>query len=436
VTSRRQFNRSLLLTAGSTLLLRREDASAMRVDGRRLNAHLQELAGYGRNPQGGVSRVAYSEADLKAREYAIKLMQEAQLKVGIDTAGNIVGGRAGTEPGRKPLVIGSHIDSVPEGGNYDGDVGSLAAIEVACTLSEKKIILRHPLEVIIFQNEEGGTVGSRAIASGLTANDLTLVSNSRKSIREGIRFIGGNPDSLSGAVRRKGDIAAYLELHIEQGGVLFKEKIDIGVVEGIVGVYWWDVVIEGFANHAGTTRMQDRRDALLAAARYVDAVNRIVQKTPGSQVGTVGKMQASPGAYNVVPGKVQTSLDLRDLDADKVRTIFAEIQREVREIERSTGTKFDFKSTNSTPPAPTDERIRSAIDEAAKQLGMKAKRMASGAGHDAQEIAHIAPVGMIFIPSQDGISHSPREFSKPEDIVNGANVQLQTLLRLDEMSLG
>ena len=398
-----------------------------------MNAHLEELAQYGRNPQGGVSRVAYSEADLKAREYAIKLMQEAQLKVGIDAAGNIVGARAGREPGRNPLIIGSHIDSVPEGGNYDGDVGSMAAIEVACTLSEKKVALRHPLEVIIFQNEEGGTVGSRAIASGLTDNDLTLVSNSRKSIREGIRFIGGNPDSLSGAVRRKGDIAAYLELHIEQGGVLFKEKIDIGVVEGIVGVYWWDVVVEGFANHAGTTRMQDRRDALLAASRYVDAVNRIVRKTPGSQVGTVGKMQASPGAYNVVPGKVQTSLDLRDLDADKVRTIFAEIQREVREIETATGTKFDFKSTNSTPPAPTDERIRSAVDEAAKQLGLKAKRMASGAGHDAQEIAHIAPVGMIFIPSQDGISHSPREFSKPEDIVNGGNVLLQTLLKLDEM---
>ena len=433
MTTRRQFNRSVLLTAGAALLRPREDASAMRVDGRRLNAHLEELAQYGRNPQGGVSRVAYSEADLKAREYAIKLMQEAQLKVGIDAAGNILGVRGGRESGRKPLIIGSHIDSVPEGGNYDGDVGSMAAIEVACTLSEKKVALRHPLEVIIFQNEEGGTVGSRAIASGLTDNDLTLVSNSRKSIREGIRFIGGNPDSLSGAVRRKGDIAAYLELHIEQGGVLFKEKIDIGVVEGIVGVYWWDVVVEGFANHAGTTRMQDRRDALLAASRYVDAVNRIVRKTPGSQVGTVGKMQASPGAYNVVPGKVQTSLDLRDLDADKVRTIFAEIQREVREIETATGTKFDFKSTNSTPPAPTDERIRSAVDEAAKQLGLKAKRMASGAGHDAQEIAHIAPVGMIFIPSQDGISHSPREFSKPEDIVNGGNVLLQTLLKLDEM---
>jgi len=154
---------------------------------------------------------------------------------------------------------------------------------------------------------------------------------------------------------------------------------------------------------------------------------------PGRQVGTVGKMQPSPGAYNVVPGRVQTSLDLRDLDADKVRMIFAEIQREVREIELATGTKFDFKSTNSTPPAPTDERIRGAIDEAAKRLQLRTKRMASGAGHDAQEIAHIAPVGMIFIPSVDGISHSPREFSKPEDIVNGANVQLQTLLKLDEM---
>ena len=181
--------------------------------------------------------------------------------------------------------------------------------------------------------------------------------------------------------------------------------------------------------------MNQRRDALLAAAKYIDAVNRIVTSVPGRQVGTVGKIQAFPGAYNIVPGKVTTSLGLRDLDAAKVQIIFERIQAEVRQIETATGTKFEFKQVTSSQPAPTDARFRQVIDEAAKQLGFTTKLLPSGAGHDAQEIAHLCPVGMIFVPSRDGISHSPREFSTPEDITNGANVLLHTLLRLDAMEL-
>ncbi|MGH9937212.1 MAG: M20/M25/M40 family metallo-hydrolase, partial [Blastocatellia bacterium] len=178
-----------------------------------------------------------------------------------------------------------------------------------------------------------------------------------------------------------------------------------------------------------------RRDALLAAAKYVEAVNRVVTSVPGRQVGTVGKIQAFPGAYNVIPGKVATSLGLRDLDAAKTRMMFEKIQEEVRQIEKTTGTKFEFKQTNLTPPAPTDVRVRRVFDEAAKQLGLTTKFMPSGAGHDAQEMAHLGPVGMIFVPSVDGISHSPREFSRPEDITNGANVLLGALLKLDGMKL-
>jgi N-carbamoyl-L-amino-acid hydrolase len=291
--------------------------------------------------------------------------------------------------------------------------------------------LKHPLEVIIFQNEEGGTIGSAAISRGLTEKDLNIVTNSKKSIREGIKFIGGDPDRLAGIVRKKGDLAGYLELHIEQGGVLYNEKIDIGVVEGIVGINWWEVTIEGFANHAGTTPMNQRHDALLAAARYVEVVNRVVTSVPGRQVGTVGKIQSFPGAFNVIPGKVATSLELRDLDSAKVETLFEKIMVEVRRIETETGTKFDFKQVNGSKPALTDTRFRQIIDESAKQLGLTTKALPSGAGHDAQEIADICPVGMIFVPSRDGISHSPREFSKPEDIANGANVLLQSLLKLD-----
>jgi N-carbamoyl-L-amino-acid hydrolase len=431
--NRREFNLNLLFAAGAVAMP--QSPSRVRVNGQRINAHLAELSEFGKNPQGGVSRVAYSDADLKGREYAMKLMREAKLDVGIDAAGNIVGRRRGSGQGAQPLVIGSHIDSVPEGGNYDGDVGSIGAIEVAQTLAENNVVLLHPLEVIIFQNEEGGTIGSHAIAAGLTEKELNLVTNSRKTIREGIKFIGGDTDKLSSVVRKPGDITAYVELHIEQGGFLHSEKIDIGVVEGIVGINWWDVTIEGFANHAGTTPMKGRRDALLAAAKYIEAVNRAVTSVPGRQVGTVGKIQAFPGAYNVIPGKVTTSLGLRDLDAAKTEMIFQKIQEEVRQIEKTTGTKFEFKQTNATPPAPTDLRVRRVIDEAAKQLGFTTKFMPSGAGHDAQEMAHLGPVGMIFIPSVDGISHSPREFSRPEDITNGTNVLLHTLLRLDSTKL-
>lgn len=429
--NRREFNLNLLLAVPALASLVPEGAAKPRVNGERLNARLGELARFGKTPEGGTHRLAYTDEDLAARRYASGLMREAKLEVSIDAAGNIIGRRAGSDAALKPLMMGSHIDSVPAGGSYDGQVGSMGAIEVAETLAENNVRLRHPLEVVIFQNEEGGTVGSAAISKGLTENDLSVVTNSGKTVREGIKFIGGDPDRLASAVRRKGDLAGYVELHIEQGGILHQEKIDIGVVEGIVGVFWWEVTVEGFANHAGTTPMNQRRDALLAAARYVEAVNRIVTSIPGRQVGTVGKLQAFPGAFNIVPGKVTTSLGLRDLDAAKVKMIFEKIQAEVRKIEAATGTLFAFKQVSDSQPAPTDARFRRAIDEAAKQLGLKTKLLPSGAGHDAQEIALLCPVGMIFVPSREGISHSPREYSEPADITNGANVLLHTLLKLD-----
>src|SRR6185436_15461086 len=303
---------------------------------------------------------------------------------------------------------------------------------VAHTLAEKNVRLRHPLEVIIFQNEEGGTIGSQLISGELPEKQLDLPANSGKTIREGIRILGGDPTRLTEARRKRGDIAAYLELHIEQGGTLDAEKINIGVVEGIVGINWWDVTIEGFANHAGTTAMNNRQDALLAAAKFIEAVNRIVTSVPGRQVGTVGRINALPGAPNVIPGKVVLSLELRDLDAAKINMVFEKIQAEAQKIASDSKTKFDFKEINVNIPAPTDPQIRSSISDAARELGLTTKLMPSGAGHDAQDMARLGPVGMIFVPSVGGISHSPREFSRPEDIANGANVLLHTLLKLDK----
>jgi N-carbamoyl-L-amino-acid hydrolase len=429
--TRREFNYALLLSLCSLSLRQSRAQTQLRVNGDRIMRHIQLLAEFGKNPQGGVSRVAYSDADKQGREYVLGLLREAKLDVSIDAAGNLIGRRSGTASGLAPLLIGSHIDSVPEGGNYDGVVGSMGAIEVAHTLAEKNVTLRHPLEVVIFQNEEGGLIGSRAMDGELTERELDLVSRSGKTIRDGIKFIGGDPTNLASVRRRKGDIAAYLELHIEQGGHLDTEKIKIGVVEGIVGINWWDVTIEGFANHAGTTAMNNRQDALLAAAKFIEAVNRIVTSVPGRQVGTVGRINALPGAPNVIPGKVVLSLELRDLDAQKINLLYEKIRAEAQQIATASRTSFDFKEINVNIPAPTDARIRSLIDEAARELGLSTKLMPSGAGHDAQDMARLGPVGMIFVPSVGGISHSPREFSQPDDIINGANVLLHTLLKLD-----
>jgi len=428
--NRREFNYALLISVGSAALRRFPAQTTMRVNSKRIMEHILALAEFGKNPQGGASRVAYSDADKQGREYVLGLLLDAKLDVRIDAAGNLIGSRGGSA-NLKPLLIGSHIDTVPEGGNYDGVVGSIGAIEVAQTLAENNVTTRHPLEVVIFQNEEGGLIGSRAMDGELTEKELDLVSRSSKTIREGIKFIGGDVAKLAEMRRQKGDIAAYLELHIEQGGILDSEKINIGVVEGIVGINWWDVTIEGFANHAGTTAMNNRQDALLAAAKFIEAVNRVVTSLPGRQVGTVGRINALPGAPNVIPGKVVLSLELRDLDAAKINMVFEKIQAEAQKIASDSKTKFDFKEINVNIPAPTDPQIRSSISDAARELGLTTKLMPSGAGHDAQDMARLGPVGMIFVPSVGGISHSPREFSRPEAIANGANVLLHTLLKLD-----
>jgi N-carbamoyl-L-amino-acid hydrolase len=303
-------------------------------------------------------------------------------------------------------------------------------------MQERGIRTRHPLELIVFQNEEGGTVGSRALVGELKGPDLDLGTKSGKTIRSGISFIGGNPDRLDEVTRKPGDLAAYVELHIEQGGSLHADGIDIGVVEGIVGIGWWDVTIDGFANHAGTTAMNNRRDAMLAFARFTDMVNRVITSEPGRQVGTVGKVFAFPGAPNVVPGKVMCSLEIRELDNARIASFFDRIKQEAEKIGTATGTTFAFQSTHDSKSALTDPRIQQVITNVAAELKLTSRPMPSGAGHDAQHMAHLCPSGMIFIPSIDGISHAPKEFSRPADVGNGANVLLRTLLSLDEQFAG
>ena len=438
--NRREFGASLLGGAVGIAGLRvgraHSQSARVTVNGARLNARLAELMPFGANPQGGISRVAYSDADKAAREVVMRWMREARLAPSVDFAGNIIGRRGGTDASLKPLLFGSHVDSVPDGGNYDGTLGSTGAIEVAQTLAERAMTLRHPIEVVIWANEEGGLYGSRAVSGQLTPPELKNVSNSRKTIEEGIAFLGGDPSKLDQIRRKRGDIAGYFELHIEQGGVLEQTSTAVGIVEGIVGIRQWEVTVTGFQNHAGTTPMDQRHDALLSAARFTDMVNRIVRAMPGRQVGTVGRMQPFPGATNVIPGKVICSLELRDLDDTKIATLYQQIVAEARKIGEANGTTFEYRSLHENISAPSDPRMRSIVGDSAKALGLSTRVMPSGAGHDAQAMAQLGPMGMIFIPSIGGISHSPKEFSKPEDCVNGANVLMGAVLAADAMLAG
>ena len=399
----------------------------------RIEKRIMEYAQFGKEANGKTYCVAFSKADQQGRAYYMGLMKKAGLSVTIDFAGNIIGKRNGKDNSKKPIAFGSHIDMVPAGGNYDGRVGSFGALEVIETLNENKIVTEHPLQLMIFSDEEGGTVGSSALAGSMKKEALKVVSQSGLTIGEGIKAIGGNPDSLDKVILKPGDLTCFLELHIEQGGILEKENLQIGIVEGIVGIEHWEVVVEGFANHAGTTPMNERHDALLAASKLIIAVNEVVNSYEGRHVGTVGKISAEPGAPNVIPGKVVFTLELRDLSESKIAQLFKDIQTRAEAIAKSAGVKITITNMNvSSKPALTDTKIQSQITASAKKLGLTYKQMQSGAGHDAQEMAVIAPTGMIFIPSIGGISHSPKEYSKPSDMANGANVLLQTILALDK----
>ena len=408
------------------------DWRSWRVDGQRLNQRLAELSRFGRTPQGGVSRVAFSPADIDGRGYALELMRKAGLDARIDVAGNIIGTRAGAQPGALPLVFGSHIDSVPEGGNYDGDVGSLAAIEVAHTLGERGYGNRHPLQVVIWCDEESGLTGSRGFIGDLPDGELRRPGRDGVPLADKIRRIGGDPDRIAGARHAPGSVAAYVELHIEQGGILDEKGLQIGIVEGIVGIHHYDVTIRGFANHAGTTPMDRRRNALLAAAELVLVVDRMVKSVPGRQVGTVGRLIVKPGAPNVIPGEVDLTVELRDLSAEKIESLWSRIHTEAQEIARQRGVTLDYVMQHANAPALSDPKVRAVIADAAQGLGLSSQTMPSGAGHDAQDLARICPMGMIFVPSVKGISHSPLEYTRPEDVTNGGNVLLQTILRLDQ----
>jgi len=432
--NRRQFLQHSATLATVPLMglspLRSDRRAPLRVNGVRLNSWLTSFDAIGRTPT-GINRVAYSPADLAGRSFTLDLFAQAGLVPRIDAAGNIYGRLGGSDASLTPILIGSHIDSVTDGGNYDGALGSFAAIEVARSLREQGERLRHPLDVVVWQNEEGGTIGSKLAIGDLTDADFDKVARSARTIREGIGLVGGDATRWRDAIKKPGDFACYIELHIEQGGLLEKAGVQIGVVQGIVGLRWSEVTITGVANHAGATPMDERHDAMLAAAKFTVGVNDAVTGEPGRQVATVGRLNVSPNTTNVIAAQVVLTIDLRDLDSATLVRFSERFEQLGREIGAATGTTFTFKRLVDSEPALANANVMDWIDGSAASLGLTRQPMPSGAGHDAQEISRIAPMGMIFVPSVGGISHSPREFTKAADVTRGADVLLNAVMAAD-----
>jgi N-carbamoyl-L-amino-acid hydrolase len=398
------------------------------VDGHQLLADLDSLARFGASASGGVDRVAYSQEDLEARRWLEAEMRSLSLEVRTDQAGNSIGSYPGQNSRLAPIGIGSHTDTVPQGGRYDGALGVVAALACVRALQASESRLQHAVEVINFAAEEatmGGTIGSRAMAGMMDPSILRTQAWDGQEVADHIRAAGLDPDRLAEAQRPQGSLACFLELHVEQGSTLDSSSVPMGVVEGIVGIRRYAVRFEGVANHAGTTPMADRRDALIMACPYVLAVRDIA--IAHGVVGTVGKLDLHPGAPSVIPGRVDLSVETRGLDETRLDAAEAVLS------DAAAAMAGEFSLISSKPAIRCDHRLLQELITACTELGVEYKRLPSGAGHDAMCIARIAPVAMLFVPSRGGISHSADEYTDPESCVTGARVLLHALMRIDAL---
>jgi N-carbamoyl-L-amino-acid hydrolase len=398
------------------------------IDAEHLISDLAELGRVGQAADGGYYREAFSRADLEGRALVEGFMQEAGMAVARDAALNSIGRYEGRDSSLPPILIGSHTDTVPGGGNYDGVLGVLSGIAVVRAMNRNGITLKHPLEVINFSGEEavapGGTFGSRVMTDNFDPGLLDQPVYCGGSFRELLEEAGINPSDLTTATRGNGSVAAYVELHIEQGGILDESAIPVGVVSGIVGFRRYRLIFPGRANHAGTTPMDKRDDALIKAASFVLKVKDTAESY--GIVGTVGTLDISPGAANVIPGNVEITFEMRGLDD----AVIDSAERTLETIARDQGATFDKYSHK--PSVLSDKLIIRALEQGCRLAQLEYKIMASGAGHDANLMATICPVGMLFVPNKDGISHSKEEYATQDACVNGANALLQGVMELDK----
>lgn len=402
----------------------------------RLTKRLETLSSF-TEPGKPWQRTAFSSLHLAAREWLRAEMQALDLDTYIDAGGNLIGRLHGTSNGLAPLASGSHSDTVPSGGRFDGALGVIAALEVVSALRDVGYRLRHPFEVIDFLAEEPNQyglscIGSRAMAGELTAENLGFTAPDGTTLAEGIRLMGGDPDKLTTPLRRQGDMAGFVEIHIEQGRVLESAEEDIGVVTAIVGITRIAVDVEGRADHSGATPMGLRKDALVAASKMLAAFEaQAKQEFYSPMVATVGKLEVFPNASNVVPGKVSFVLEIRSGQPKTLAQYQKWADWTIRDIAGEQGVSVRTRILGKSDAVAMDTDLQLAISDAASAAGLKYRSMPSGAGHDAAHVALFAPAGMIFIPCLDGRSHCPEEFSTPEQIARGVQNLVDAIIALD-----
>ena len=397
----------------------------MRINRKRLEESMEALGRIGATAKGGLNRVALTDDDRRGRDLLVRWMREAALTVTVDQMGNIFGQRAGGD-GLPPVLMGSHADSVPTGGKYDGQLGVLCALETMRTLNDRKIETRHPVAMAIFTNEEGARFQPAMIGSGVMAGKIPLEDAYNARDRDGLRlgdelerigYLGPEP-----CIPRP--LRAYLELHIEQGPILEEEHLPVGVVEGIVAIAWSRLTLTGVQDHAGPTPMRIRHDALVAAAEIIRGVREIPRKIGGDMVSTVGRLDVAPNIPNAIPGRVSMSIDLRAPDEHHITRGLGLVDRLVKEAARAEGVTYELEHYWRVPRTRFALEVVDAIEAAVRSLGCGHRRILSGAGHDAQYMAAICPTGMIFVPSRGGRSHCEEEFTPMDDIEHGANTLL------------
>jgi N-carbamoyl-L-amino-acid hydrolase len=400
----------------------------LRVNGDRLLRRLMALGEVGAIDGGGVCRLALTDEDRAGRDLVMRWMREAGLTVTIDRIGNVVGTRAGTSDG-KPVIIGSHIDTVRTGGKYDGNLGVLGGLEVIETLNDAKVVTGHPIAVAFFTNEEGSRFAPDMMGSAVHQGALSLETAlatkgiDGPTVGDELNRIGYAGETPVGTLRA----AAYFELHIEQGPVLEREGLEIGAVTGVQGISWTEVTLRGVSNHAGTTPMSMRADAGYVAAEIACFLRRLAREFGGSQVATVGQVTFAPNLVNVIPNHVVMTLDLRNTDeatlkrAEQAAFEFVDASAKAEGVAASRRTLARFEPVDFAPG------MIDLVEKTARAQGLNVRRMPSGAGHDAQMFAPHCPTGMIFVPSRGGISHNVAEFTEPAQLIAGANVLLEVV---------
>lgn len=407
----------------------------MTINADRLWNNIHKLGEIGRTAEGGITRLSFTETEKEAKETVKGFMAEAGLKVWEDEMGNLYGRREGRNPELPAILIGSHIDSVFNGGIFDGPAGVLTGIEVLHSLNDQNVQSAHPVEVVAFTDEEGarfssGMLGSKAITGTITDEDLYGSRDADGlTVADAMKLAGFDEKLVHQAKRNPADIKCYLELHIEQGKVLEKENLPVGIVTGIVGVSWLKVTLEGEAGHAGTTPMNFRKDPLTAAASIIDFAEKLGKREIPSVI-TVGRIQAFPGGINIIPGKVEFTFDIRDLSDDKIDSLTAQLKEFIASTCEERGISFKVEELHKLPAALCSPAIKAEFAESLKGLSIQPFELPSGAGHDAMIVSEIADMGMIFVRSKDGISHNPKEWSEKEDLAAGAEVMYETVKRL------